>query len=77
MSNDVITNDDAIITADALISDIQFVIHNLMEAKGYSRTDLARALDVSDARISDLFDDEPKNLTLCLIMQICVILTAL
>jgi transcriptional regulator with XRE-family HTH domain len=60
----LIDDSDAIIAEDTLIADVQFAIHNLMEAKGMSRADLARALKVSDARISQIFHDNPKNLTL-------------
>ncbi len=61
---------DMIIAEDALISDVQFAIHNLMEVKGFSRADLARALSISETQVSSLFHDEPKNLTLCLIARI-------
>ena len=49
---------------DDLIVDVQFAIHNLLEAKEMSRADLARALDISEARVSQIFSDNPKNLTL-------------
>ncbi len=65
-----IGNRDMIIAEDALIADVQFAIHNLLEAKGKSRADLARALNVSEARISQLFRDNTKNLTLRTIARI-------
>lgn len=49
---------------ESFIADVQFAIHNLLEAKGVSRADLARAMGVSEARISQLFSDNPRNLTL-------------
>jgi transcriptional regulator with XRE-family HTH domain len=60
---------DMVIAADKLIADTQFAIHNLMEAKDVSRRELARALDVSEPRISQLFHDTT-NLTLRTIARI-------
>lgn len=68
------TYDDVIIAEDALIVNVQFAIHNLLEAKGMSRAELARALGVSEARVSQLFDDNPKNLTLRTIARIFYVL---
>jgi transcriptional regulator with XRE-family HTH domain len=53
-----------VVAEDTLIADVQFAIHNLLEAKRVSRATLARKLGVSEARISQLFCDEAKNLTL-------------
>jgi transcriptional regulator with XRE-family HTH domain len=69
-----IGNHDMIIAEDALIADVQFAIHNLLEAKGKSRADLARALNVSEARVSQLFRDNTKNLTLRTIARIFCVL---
>ena len=65
-----ITHDDMILAEEALIADTQFAIHNLLEVKGVSRAELARRLSLSEARISQIFSDDPKNLTLRTIARI-------
>lgn len=56
--------DEMIFAEEALIADVQFVIHNLMADRRLSRADLARELGVSQARVSQMFSDDAKNLTL-------------
>lgn len=63
-------NEAAIYAEEGFIADVQFAIHNLLEAKQKSRADLARAMGVSDARISQLFSDNPRNLTLRTIARV-------
>lgn len=48
---------------EAFVVDLQSVLHTLMEEKGVSRAQLASALGVSRARISQMFSSECKNLT--------------
>jgi transcriptional regulator with XRE-family HTH domain len=64
------SGDEFIEAEEALIADVQFAIHNFLEAKGVSRAELSRLLGVSDARISQIFHDTPKNLTLRTIARI-------
>jgi transcriptional regulator with XRE-family HTH domain len=65
-----INDEERILAEEAFIVDAQFAIHNLLEAKGMSRADLARALNISEARVSQLFGHNPKNLTLRTIARI-------
>jgi transcriptional regulator with XRE-family HTH domain len=67
-------DEDMVIAEDALITEVQFAIHNLLEAKGMSRADLARALGVSEARVSQLFSENSRNLTLKTIARIFFVL---
>jgi transcriptional regulator with XRE-family HTH domain len=54
----------AIFAEEALVVDAQIFLHTLMEEKGISRADLARAMGVSRARITQMFSDECKNFTI-------------
>src|SRR5258708_5708187 len=65
-----ITHDEMISAEESLIADVQVVIHNLMEDSNVSRADLARALGVSDARVSQMFSDHAPNLTLRTIARV-------
>ena len=53
---------------DAVVS-VQSFLHELMEEKGISRADLARAMGVSRARVTQIFSDECSNLTLRLLAR--------
>lgn len=55
---------ELVFAEEALVVDAQLFLHNLMEEKGISRADLARAMGVSRARISQIFSDECKNFTI-------------
>jgi len=66
----MISETEMVIAEDNLIADVQFAIHNLIELKKISRAELARRIGVSEARISQIFEDEPQNLTLRTIAQI-------
>ena len=57
-----------------LVSDIQTAIENGMKEKGYSQADLARALDVSEARVSQMLSDNGKNLQARTIARIAHVL---
>lgn len=53
---------------DAVVA-VQSFLHELMEEKGISRAELARAMGVSRPRVTQLFSDECSNLTLRLIAR--------
>lgn len=55
---------EMVFAEEALVVDAQLFLHNLMEEKGVSRADLARAIGVSRARVSQLFSDDCKNFTI-------------
>lgn len=68
--NEVADNHDAIIFAEeALVVDVQIFLHNLMEEKGMSRADLAKAMGVSRARVSQMLSDDCRNLTVRLLAR--------
>jgi transcriptional regulator with XRE-family HTH domain len=66
----VLTQDEMIFAEEALVVDVQVAIHTLMLDRGLSRADLARALGVSQARVSQMFSDDANNLTLRTIARI-------
>lgn len=53
----------AIFAEEDFVVEAQTFLHNLMIEKGMSRSDLARAMGVSRARVSQIFSDECKNFT--------------
>jgi transcriptional regulator with XRE-family HTH domain len=55
---------EAIFAEEALVVDAQVFLHTLMDEKGVSRADLARAMGISRARVTQLFSDECKNFTI-------------
>lgn len=55
---------DAVFAEEAFIVDAQLFLYELMESKGMSRAELARAMGVSRARITQIFSDECKNFTM-------------
>jgi hypothetical protein len=57
-------HEEMIFAEEAVIVEAQTAIHTLMEDLGVNRAELARRLDVSDARVSQMFSDMAKNLTL-------------
>ena len=59
-----------LIAEDAFIADAQFAIHNLLAAKRVSRAELARRMEVSDPYVSQLFNDDTRNLTLRTVARI-------
>ena len=64
------TQDEMISAEEELIVDVQVAIHSLMLDRGLSRADLARELGVSQARVSQMFSDDAKNLTLRTVAKI-------
>ena len=67
-------DEDTVFAEDAFIADVQFALHNLMERKGTSHADLARALFVSEARISQMFNHSARNLTLRTLARVFYVL---
>jgi len=62
---EVTTNErDLVFAEESLVVDAQLFLHNLMEEKGVTRAQLARAMGVSRARVSQIFSDECKNFTI-------------
>jgi transcriptional regulator with XRE-family HTH domain len=61
----------AIFAEEALVVDAQSFLHRLMVEKGINRTQLANAMGVSKARVSQIFSDECKNFTVRLLARAC------
>jgi transcriptional regulator with XRE-family HTH domain len=59
---------------EAFVVDVQVCIHTLMNAKGWSRADLARALEVSPARVSQMFADDASDLRLRTVARIFAVM---
>lgn len=57
-------NEQLIFAEEALVVDAQGLLQELLIEKGLTRADLARAMGVSRARVSQLFSDECTNFTL-------------
>jgi transcriptional regulator with XRE-family HTH domain len=58
------TNHELAGAEESFIAEAQFVLHNLLNAKGVSRKELAKRLGVSAPRVSQMFSDNARNLTL-------------
>jgi plasmid maintenance system antidote protein VapI len=69
MAEKIANERDANFAEEAFVVDVQILLHKIMEEKGFSRADLARSLNVSRARISQIFSDECKNLTVRLLAR--------
>lgn len=64
MAHDIKQNERIIFAEEALVVNAQGLLQELLDEKGLSRADLARAMGVSRARVTQLFSDECKNFTL-------------
>jgi transcriptional regulator with XRE-family HTH domain len=53
----------------AAVVEAQTLLHSVMLRKGVSRADLARAMNVSRARVTQIFSDECSNLTIRLLAR--------
>lgn len=51
------------------VAEVQARLSEMMEEKGVTRAELARRLDVSRGRITQIFSDECKNLTVRLLVR--------
>lgn len=60
---------EAIFAEEAFVVDVQILLNQIMKEKGFSRADLARAMNVSRARITQIFSDECKNFTVRLLAR--------
>jgi transcriptional regulator with XRE-family HTH domain len=69
MNRDFEMERTAIFAEEAAVVEVQSLLHQLMEDKGWSRADLARAMNVSRARVTQIFSDECKNLTVRLMAR--------
>lgn len=54
---------------EGFVVDVQSFLQELMDARRMSRADLARAMGVSRGRITQIFSDECKNLTVRLLAR--------
>jgi transcriptional regulator with XRE-family HTH domain len=54
---------------EAAVVDAQTLLHSVMERKGISRADLARAMNISRARVTQIFSDDCENLTIRLLAR--------
>jgi transcriptional regulator with XRE-family HTH domain len=59
----------AVFAEEDFVVEAQTFLHSLMEEKGFSRADLARAMGVSRARVTQIFSDECKNFTVRLLAR--------
>ncbi len=65
MSDQQNTNaESTVFIEEAFVVEVQSLLQTVMNEQGFSRADLAAALGVSRARISQIFSDECKNLTI-------------
>lgn len=74
MEHDLTTERTAVFAEEAAVVEVQSLLHQLMEDKGWSRADLARAMNVSRARVTQIFSDECKNLTVRLLARAMIAL---
>lgn len=61
----------AVFAEEAFVVDVQSFLHRLMIEKGFNQKQLADAMGVSKARVSQLFSDECKNFTIRLLARAC------
>jgi transcriptional regulator with XRE-family HTH domain len=69
MANQIANEREAIFAEEAFVVDVQILLNHIMKEKGYSRADLARAMNVSRARITQIFSDDCKNFTVRLLAR--------
>lgn len=65
---------DRVFAEEAAVVQAQLLLHDLMKDRGWSRADLARAMNVSRARVTQIFSDECANLTIRLLSRALVAL---
>ncbi len=63
-----------LVAENRFVSDIQVAIEQSLKLKGISQADLARALDISEARVSQLLASNGKNLQARTIARIAHVL---
>lgn len=69
MVSQIANEREAIFAEEAFVVDVQILLNQIMKEKGFSRADLARAMNVSRARITQIFSDECKNFTVRLLAR--------
>lgn len=69
MANQIANEREAIFAEEAFVVDVQIFLNQIMKEKGFSRADLARAMNVSRARITQIFSDDCKNFTVRLLAR--------
>lgn len=69
MADKLANEKEAIFAEEAFVVDVQILLHKVMQEKGVSRADLARAMNVSRARITQIFSDDCKNFTVRLLAR--------
>lgn len=69
MANEIANEREAIFAEEAFVVDVQIILNKIMNAKGFSRADLARSMNVSRARITQIFSDDCKNFTVRLLAR--------
>jgi transcriptional regulator with XRE-family HTH domain len=69
MANQIANEREAIFAEEAFVVDVQIMLNQVMKEKGFSRAELARAMNVSRARITQIFSDECKNFTVRLLAR--------
>lgn len=74
MAIDMMNEEELLGAEESFIADVQFALHNLLAQKDTSRSELAKLLGVSESRISQIFADNPKNLTLRTIARVFAVL---
>ena len=60
---------EAIFAEEAFVVDVQILLNKIMTEKGFSRADLARAMNLSRPRITQIFSDDCKNFTVKLLAR--------
>ena len=71
MNNSSINPRSAVFAEEAFVVDVQSFLHRLMEEKSINKTQLAAAMGVTKARVSQIFSDECKNFTVRLLARAC------
>ncbi len=69
MSKVDISEQGRIFAEEAAVVDAQALLHGIMEKRGISRAELARAMNVSRARITQIFSEDCSNLTVRLLAR--------
>lgn len=68
--NDIINaNEDLATVEEGFVVDVQVFLHEMMVEKQVSRAELARRMGVSRGRVTQIFSDDCKNLTIRLLAR--------
>lgn len=69
MTEDRALEQKRVFAEEAAVVYAQTLLHSVMERKGFSRADLARAMNVSRARVTQIFSDDCSNFTVRLLAR--------